>query len=149
MSKAKKNSNKKVKKSTKKKAKPRTTCHSKKKGTSRISRHTAYLSLLGNTKQKKRRSLLIDFAGKDDLDAVCQCIFNVLAGNIKISTSTFNKLKKHKKTLRYLINRRVNNQQRKKVLKQKGGFLPFLLPLAVKLLGGLVPAIAGAVVGRR
>ena len=98
---------------------------------------------------KKKRSLLIDYAGKDDLDAICQCIFNVLSGNIRISGTTFNKLKKHKKTLRYLMNRGVNNQQRKKVLKQKGGFLPFLLPLAVKLLGGIVPSIIGAVASRK
>lgn len=111
---------------------------SRKKPKVQTLKNAAYLSLLGNTKQKKRRSLLIDYAGKDDIDAICQCIFNVLGGNVKVSNTTFNRLKKHKKTLRYLVNRRVNDKQRKAVLKQKGGFLPFLIPLAIKLISSFV-----------
>ena len=57
----------------------------KKKPSVKALRHTTFLSLLGSTKERNRRNLLIEYAGKDDLDAICQCIFNLLSGNIKVS----------------------------------------------------------------
>ena len=110
-----------------------------------ITKHQHFLSLLASAKNARKRNILIDFASKKDLDAVYQCIFNVLAGNVPIDKKTHTKLKRHKNTLRLLVNKKgVSDARRKSTLKQKGGFLQFLLPL----LSGILPAIAGAITGR-
>ena len=87
--------------------------------------------------------MLIEFADKDDMKSISECILNALRGNITLTPKTYAKLKKHKTVLRYLINKRVNNKKRKAALKQKGGFLPLLIPLAVSLLGGLAKKVIG------
>lgn len=101
-----------------------------------------YLALLATAKNRKRRNLLIDYADKDDINAICECIFNVLQGNIKLPKKHKLKLAKDKACLRSLISGKMSLKKKKTSLKQKGGFLPFILPA---IIGAITTGISAAI----
>ena len=55
------------------------------------------------------------------------------------------RLKRHKGKLRQLVSARTSISKKRKILGQRGGFLPALLPLLVSTVGPLVGSIAKAV----
>ena len=93
-----------------------------------------FLNLLNQTKNSTKRKVLIDIANKGNLEAVCQCVRNVLKGNIKLNDNQFNKLKRYKKVLRLLSKKQTSQKKKKNILKQHGGFLRFLIPA---IIGGI------------
>ena len=101
-----------------------------------------YLRLLSKLEKPSKRNQLIDIGNKDNINAICQCIRNVLKGNIHLKDHEINKLRKYKNTLFTLAKKNTSLIKKKQALKQRGGFLPFLLPLAVDLIGGLLGKIA-------
>lgn len=118
----------------------------KKKSVSKKSKalkHKDYLTLLSKAKNVKRRKLLIDLADCSEVRAISECIANVLTGNVRLNTAQKKKLKKHKKVLRFLMDKKPTASDKKKVLYQKGGFLTALLPLALSAVSSLLPAIFG------
>lgn len=102
-----------------------------------------FLNLLGKSKTKHRRNLLIELADRGELNAVCECIDNVLRGNVRLPRSKINKLNKYKKHLRLLTKKRLSNKKRKATLKQHGGFLSILLPTALSLLSTIAKPLLG------
>ena len=100
-------------------------------------KHRDYLTLLSKSKNAARRKKLIDAGDNGQISAVAECVKNILDGNVPLTKSQMTRLKKHKNTLRTLIkNARVNTRKRT-ILKQRGGFLPTLLPIALNALSGL------------
>lgn len=87
---------------------------------------------VGHSQRKK----LISAADKDLIHCIAECSLNVLNGNVKLTDSEKNKLKKHKKTLRKLARNNGGLKSKKKAV-QKGGaaFLPALL---APIVGGLI-----------
>ena len=69
---------------------------------------------------------------------LCECALNVLNGNIPLTPADKKKLNKYKNKLRYLTNRKLSAQKKKKTLNQKGGFLGALLTPVLSALGGLL-----------
>ena len=67
---------------------------------------------------------------------ICECVKNVLVGNVKLTPEHKRKLKRHKHSLRKLTSKKTS-QKEKKRLVQSGGFLGALLGPIVKVLGGL------------
>lgn len=103
--------------------------------------HKEYLALLSKTKKVKQRNKFIEAADESQLSAVSECVKNLLAGNIEISGKELNNLRRYKTVLRKLALRcsgKERKAERREVLKQSGGFLPMLLPLALQAVGGLV-----------
>ena len=100
--------------------------------------HADFLSVISKTRNKKKRSGLIDFATKQQLEAIAECIENVLNGNVALTANQSKCLAKHKNTMRMVSNHGVSLPMKKRVLKQEGGFLATLIPLAVSALGSLV-----------
>ena len=100
-----------------------------------------FLTLLASAKTKKRRNALIDYADKDDILAICECITNALRGNIKLTPAKIKRLKRHKECLRVLSKTGVSLKKRKAALKQNGGFLPLLIPAAVSAISSLLGGI--------
>jgi len=62
-----------------------------------------------------------------------------LKGNVQLSSCSKKKLKKHKRQIRKVADKKVSAATKKKILVQKGGFL---LPL----LSAVLPAIASLLV---
>ncbi len=88
-------------------------------------------------------------ADKDLVRCLCECIQNVAVGNVKIGKSRRLKLKKHRATLRSIINRKTPLGRKRKLLSQTGGFLPLLLAPIIGIAGSLIgDAISGAIGNR-
>lgn len=106
---------------------------------SQVLKRKDYLSLLSKHGQSpKKRKILADMATKSDLDAVREICINLLHGNIPLTHTLENKLKRHKKALRLLAQKKGGIREKKKLIHQQGGFLHFLAPLALSLAGTLV-----------
>jgi hypothetical protein len=77
--------------------------------------------------------------GSDDLiKTLCEICLNVLNGNVKISKKCKTVLNKNKNTLRYLATSHQPISKKRKILVQKGGFLPIILE-------GILSGLAGKV----
>ena len=66
--------------------------------------HADYLSLLGKTKTKKRRSTIIDLASMNQV-AVIECVKNILQGTILLSRIDARKLQWHRRPLQSLLHK--------------------------------------------
>ena len=104
------------------------------------------VQILGELKKLKRqtkdkRSKFIKTCKKDTIHGICECIRNVINGNVKLTDCHLKKLKRHEKSLRKLALKKTSLTQRKKIL-QKGGFIQLLLPPLItgltSLLGNLL-----------
>jgi hypothetical protein len=86
----------------------------------------------------KLRMGIISNCDKGLLDDISVCILNVLNGNIELSDSTKRKLKKHKTSLRTLLDKRKPLSAKKCVIIQKSGFLLPLLRAVLPILASLI-----------
>lgn len=106
-------------------------------------RHRDFLTLLGKSKQGKRRKMLLEAATSDEIRAIAECALNLLKNRIKLNSNQKRRLKRHKETLRYIAHKGTNIKKKRRAMQQKGGFLASLLPLAISAVSSLVPALLG------
>ena len=97
-----------------------------------------YLTLLSTSKQKNRRNKLLDAANTNEIKAISECVKNIIEGNVPISDGDLKILKRHKQVLRSVARRCYSVKRKRVLLKQKGGFLISLLPLALTALTKLI-----------
>jgi hypothetical protein len=97
------------------------------------------LVALSSCKPKIRKAILQN-ADKDLIDAICQCVFNLLDGNINLSNTEKIKLSQYKRKLRKIIEK-SNFKTKKKILIQKGGFLQFLIPAAITGISEIISSL--------
>lgn len=95
---------------------------------SRSQKDTALLTALIHATPKERKALL-KVCDKSRIRSVCECAYNVLRGNVPLSTKTKGQLSKHKVALRRIVKRGECWGKKRKYLIQKGGglWLPLLL----------------------
>lgn len=87
------------------------------------------------------RKKMIQEAPKEVIQCVGECCSNVLKGNVPLTPSQKTKCRSKRQHLRQLADKKVSIQKKKRILNQKGGFLPLiaLAPLIAKAAaGGLV-----------
>jgi hypothetical protein len=101
-----------------------------KQKTKHIQEKLAEINFLSKCNPKLRKYVL-EHADKKLIFVLNECMVNFLKGNIKLDEINFQKLKKHKNSIRLLVNSNCL-KKKKKILAQKGGFLPFVLPLVGK-----------------
>lgn len=92
----------------------------------RLKRNHRILQLL-KTSNKKLRGSVLKTCNDDAIKAIVEIIINTLNGNNKISKHVLTRLKKHKSILRTLACSRKSLKAKRKILIQKGGFLPVLI----------------------
>ena len=100
-------------------------------------KHKDYLTLLSTSKNKTRRHHLLDAASSSEIRSVTECIKNLVEGNIPLGKKELQHLQRYKRVLRTLAQKCVATKEKRTILKQKGGFLSLLLPLAIKAVAGL------------
>ena len=110
----------------------------------RLKKHAATLYLLAKAGPRVQKAVLRE-ADPALLTTVCECAKNILNGNVPLSPAEKRRLTLYKKQLRQLTNRRLGQTTKKRVIVQKGGFLPALLG---PLIGTLAPLIGGLFGGR-
>lgn len=100
----------------------------------RLEAHKHMLHVLKNCKPCIRKNILQNGSG-DLIKTLCEVCLNVLNGNAKISKNSKNNIRKYKKVLRQLAKPNDRLSSKRKILIQKGGFLPALL---TAVLSGIV-----------
>jgi hypothetical protein len=90
------------------------------------------------------RKKYIGLCSSTFIHQLCECISNLLKGNVPINMKHLTCLHKHKQSLRKLTLKSTALTARKKLL-QKGGFLGFLLK---PLIAGLASLIGGFISSR-
>ena len=91
------------------------------------------LRVLGHCQPKIRNAVLKN-CDNDLIHIICDCVYNVVKGNVPgLTQGKVNKLACHKTSL-IKLTKKVPVKEKRKILVQKGGgFLPFLLPLVAPL----------------
>lgn len=85
------------------------------------------LEILTKVNSKSRKKI-IKSCDLQLTEAILECVFNVLRQNIQLEKTHMNKLRKHKKTLRKLVNSKQKLNKKRDLLIQSGGsFLPIIL----------------------
>lgn len=94
------------------------------------------LKLIGKSRNPK---LIIQKASNSVIKALCECVLNVLHGNVPITKAQREKLALHKNCLRKLSNKKVPLYKKRRILIQKGdGILSVLLPTAISVISSLI-----------
>jgi len=86
---------------------------------------------------EKRRAYLKD-CDRDIIDYFSECPKNVLNNNVALKKGHFDRLKKKKADVRKLAHPRTMLKQKRRILRQKGGFLTSLLVPAITALGSVL-----------
>lgn len=103
----------------------------------RLRRNATTLKQLRKASKQSRIKLIRD-ASKDTINCLCDCAYNVLKGNVPITTKQYASLKPYHKELK-LVSKKSTSLKKKKKTFQSGGFLlKLLLPLAKSVLGGIL-----------
>lgn len=88
---------------------------------SRMKRQRPFLqSILREAKQKERKAM-VDYANKDQINAVSELVMNVLHKNVPISPHVIRELTPHKNALRELARRKTSLKRRKAILSRQRG----------------------------
>ena len=92
----------------------------------RMRKNAHFLSTLERANRKQQKGI-IEGANNELIHCLCECAVNILKGNVPLSLSQKRKLSQSKKHLRSLADKTVSIPKKKKLLVQKGGFLPALI----------------------
>lgn len=108
----------------------------------RLRKHIDFLSQLSKATKKKKREQLLSIASSDQIQAVIDCIKNVLRGSVPVDFTPTKKryLRRFKQIYSELLKdrKRVPINSKKRILIQKGGFLTALLPPVIAVAGSLL-----------
>lgn len=107
-----------------------------------LHRNRSFLEAISKCSDDDRKNV-IEKATHDQINSLTEIAQNILSGNFPLHDKRLKKLKKHKHSIRKLSKKTLSHTVKKKFLKQKGGFLPFLVAPVLSALG----AIAGRVIG--
>ena len=88
--------------------------------------------------QPKLSKAIISNCDKDLVNSVSECALNLLHGNVKLSDFTRRKLRKYRRQLRTVVDRRVPLARKKKLIIQRGGFQVLLLTTVLPRLAFLI-----------
>lgn len=86
---------------------------------------------------KRNRRKHLRKASSDNIRSLTEIAHNAIKGNITYSTKAKAKLKRFKKHIRKLAERKHSVAKKKSSLIQNGGFLPFLIPPVLSIAGTL------------
>lgn len=108
----------------------------------RLKRNWDLLKVLKAAHPKQRKALIM--TSTDDLIlAICEIVDNVLRGTVKLTSKQKVQLKKYKSVLRNTANHKVTKSRKRRIIAQKGGFLPLILAPALTLIAGLIGEAIG------
>ena len=105
---------------------------------SRLKRNISIIKALNNLSQKQYKAV-IQNSDKDLLFCLSNIIHNVNTGTVRVSPAVLKKLRRYRKEIYELCNKKITIKRRKNILVQKGGFLfSVLLP---SIIGSLVSVV--------
>ena len=106
----------------------------------RLRRNGPILRLLQKAPTSLQKSIL-DKASPELIRCICDCVHNVLQGNVSLSRYYKNKLSRHKTKLLKLTDRKVALKKKKRLV-QTGRFLPLLQSALAPVISGVLSNLA-------
>ena len=87
----------------------------------RLRRQRPFLTRVLKEANRRKRQQLLQYADKDQINAISEMVLNLLKKRIPINATTYGKLKRHKNVLRE-VGRRKNSLKRRRehLLSQNG-----------------------------
>ena len=79
---------------------------------------------------------IIDEGGMELVHCICDCVHNILQGNIPVNEEKKERLKPHRHCMEKLVNEKTSDREKKRII-QDGGFPGSLIPILVGLVGKL------------
>lgn len=107
----------------------------------RLQRQYQALRQLGKTKHKKLRSAILKKGGNELITCLCECGLNIIKGHVPLTKAQFKKLKRLRRPLQQIANKKISLKKKRRVLEQKGGF--FLPSLLAPIIGVLAKSVLG------
>ena len=104
--------------------------------TQRMKRNADFIKTLHSC-SKKDQKVLLKRAKPDLINAICDCLTNIVYGKVPISSKLKSQLRGKKKILKDLTNPKVSTQRKKSLLVQHGG------NIILKALGGITKLLLG------
>ena len=86
----------------------------------------------------KLRKAIISNCDNDLVNCVSECALNLLHGNVKLSDCKRKNLRKYRRQLRTVVDRRLHLAREKKLIIQRGGILVPLLKAVLPTLASLI-----------
>ena len=107
----------------------------------RLLAQETFLRLLARSNPKQRK-ILLSQATKEELATLFEICLNIIKGNIKLNRDHFKKLKRHRRIVRELGDKKVPLKDKKEIITQSGGAIgsvigtlgSLILPLLAKLI---------------
>ena len=93
---------------------------------------------------KAQRDAIIRSSSDDLVLAICEIIVNVLNGTVRLTPAQRKKLTIYKKILRSVADRKLKSSTKKRLLIQKGGFLPAILTPVLAVVASLIGETIGS-----
>lgn len=90
---------------------------------------------------KKLKKELISRLPKECIKTICECTLNLLKGNVPLTKQQKKNLQKYKSTLRDIADKKKSLFVKRKLIIQKGGFLPILIPTVISVLTKIIDGI--------
>ena len=76
-----------------------------------------------------------EYADAELISALCECAHNILRGTVRLTPQEKVRLRRYRTDLHSIVNKKTAVARKRRILQQKGGFLPALLaPLASSVL---------------
>jgi len=87
----------------------------------RLRRQRRFLTSILKEANRKKRQRMLQYANKDQINAISEMVFNLLKKRIPIDATTYGKLKRHKKVLREVGKRKNSIKRRREHLLSQNG----------------------------
>ena len=107
----------------------------------RLKRNQSFIKRVTKASKRERCKILKNI-NDDEVKTLCDICHNIINQNIRVTPTQLKRLRKHKAIVRALGSR-SSLRQKKRYLRQKGGFLAALLPLLGTVASTLIGAFAG------
>ena len=104
---------------------------------SRVKRNIDVLRVLNKATPKLRKAILSN-SNRELLLALCEVIANVLSGSVQLKPKHKKSLRRHCGVLRKIADKSTPLKAKKKLIVQKGGFLPAVLGPALGVLATII-----------
>ena len=85
----------------------------------RVHVYSHELNAINNARNDKQKcNSIIDEGGIGLVHCICDCVHNVLEGNIPVNERDYKRLEKHKHCLRKLVKKKTSDRERKHLIQE-------------------------------
>src|SRR5215469_2074785 len=108
-----------------------------------LKRNAAFIRLLHKASPKVRKAMLRSRCTSDFVNCISECCKNVLKGNVPLTPSQSERLRRKRTVVRALALKNTTRKKKRRLI-QSGGFLGFVLGPIVSILSSLLGGSASS-----